>query len=133
VYEARDEAGVTALWRAAFPDDPPRNEPALVIRRKRSMQPELFLVGEHEGRVVAAVVGGFDGFRGWLYHLAVAAEHRRKGFGRAMVSALEARLAAMGCPKVNLQGRATNEQVVAFYRRVGYEVERRVSLGKLLE
>jgi ribosomal protein S18 acetylase RimI-like enzyme len=132
-FEYRDEAAVTTLWREAFPDDPPRNEPSRVIRRKLSVHPELFLVGELDGRVVAAVVGGWDGFRGWINHLAVSAAARRRGFGRAMVAALEARLANLGCPKVNLQVRATNAQVVAFYERLGYDVEDRVSLGKLLD
>jgi ribosomal protein S18 acetylase RimI-like enzyme len=132
-YENRDEADVTALWREAFPDDPPRNEPSRVIRRKLAVQPELFLVGQLDGRIVAAVVGGYDGFRGWVNHLAVRDAHRRRGFGRALVAALEERLAGLGCPKVNLQVRATNAEVVAFYKRLGYEIEERVSLGKPLE
>ena len=131
-YEARDEAGVTALWRASFPDDPPRNAPEMVIRRKLTVQPELLLVGELAGTVVAAVVAGFDGFRGWLNHLAVAPEHRRRGFGRALVSEAEARLRTLGCPKVNLQVRASNAGVAEFYRRLGYEVEERISFGKSL-
>ena len=131
-YEARDEADVIALWREAFPNDPPRNEPTLVIRRKLTVQPELFLVGELAGAVVAAVVAGFDGFRGWINHLAVAPEHRRKGFGRALVSEAEARLRNLGCPKVNLQVRASNAGVAEFYRRLGYQVEERISFGKSL-
>jgi len=107
-YEPRDESSVTALWRAVFRDDPPWNDPQFVIRRKLATQPELFLVGEVEGSVVAAVVAGFDGFRGWVYHLAVAPEYRRKGFGRVLMSVAEVRLRRLGCPKVNLQVRATN-------------------------
>jgi ribosomal protein S18 acetylase RimI-like enzyme len=131
-YEARDEAGVTALWRESFPDDPPRNAPELVIRRKLTVQPELLLVGELAGAVVAAVVAGFDGFRGWINHLAVAPEHRRKGFGRALVSEAETRLRSLGCPKVNLQVRPSNAGVADFYRRLGYQVEERISFGKSL-
>ena len=132
-YEARDEAGVVALWREAFPDDPPRNAPELVIRRKLPVQPELLLVGDLAGTVVAAVVAGFDGFRGWINHLAVAPEYRRKGFGRALVSEAEARLRTLGCPKVNLQVRASNAGVAEFYRRLGYQAEERISFGKSLE
>jgi hypothetical protein len=65
-YEPRDEAAVVELWRDAFPDDPPWNDPARVIRRKLAIQPELFLVGQLDERIVGAVVAGFDGFRGWL-------------------------------------------------------------------
>ena len=129
-YEARDEAAVIALWREAFQDDPPRNAPELVIRRKLTVQPELLLIGELAGTVVAAVVAGFDGFRGWINHLAVAPEQRRKGFGRALVFEAEARLRTLGCPKVNLQVRASNAGVAEFYRRLGYQVEERLSFGK---
>src|SRR5712691_2561752 len=107
-YQARDQPGVIALWRDVFRDDPPWNEPALVIRRKAGTQPELFLVGELRGEVVATVLAGFDGFRGWVYHLAVAPPHRRRGFGSVLMSEAEARLRRLGCPKVNLQVRAEN-------------------------
>ena len=132
-YEARDESGVSALWRDVFRDDPPWNEPELVIRRKLSVQPELFLVGELERVVVGTVLAGFDGFRGWIYHLAVAPAHRHKGFGRALMSEAELRLRHLGCPKVNLQVRTTNPRVIRFYEDLGYQIEARVSLGTRLE
>jgi len=125
-----DQTAVVKLWRVCFPDDPPHNDPDTVIERKRLVQPELFLVGLLDGWVVCTVIGGYDGYRGWVYHLATAPEHRREGFGRQMMNAVEGRLAEIGCPKLNLQVRATNEAVVAFYRALGYRVEDRVSLGK---
>lgn len=73
-----------------------------------------------------------DGVRGWLYHLAVASEFRRRGFATGLVRAAEDGLRRLGCPKVNLQIRPTNHEVVAFYRSVGYEVEERVSMGRRL-
>jgi len=118
--------------RVCFPNDPPWNDPHEVIRRKRLVQPELFLVGLLDGTVVCTVIGGYDGFRGWVYHLATAPEHQREGFGRQMMSAIESRLADIGCPKLNLQVRATNDAVVAFYEALGYRAEDRVSLGKRL-
>ena len=131
-YEPRDETAVVALWRDVFRDDPPWNDPELVIRRKLAIQPELLLVGQLDAVVIGTVIAGFDGFRGWVYHLAVASAHRRNGYGRALMSAAEHRLRRLGCPKVNLQVRATNADVVAFYRRLGYQVEERVSFGKRL-
>jgi ribosomal protein S18 acetylase RimI-like enzyme len=131
-YEDEDEAQVVALWATVFPGDPGRNEPAALIERKRRVQRDLFLVGEMEDRVVCAVMGGYDGFRGWVYHLAVAPAHRRKGLGATMMAAVEERLRALGCPKVNLQVRATNTEVVSFYRSLGYQAEERVSMGKVL-
>ena len=96
------------------------------------MQPDLFFVGELGGQVVGTLVAGFDGMRGWLYHLAVAPQHRRRGFATELVHAAEQALRGLGCAKVNLQVRAENAAVVAFYRSVGYQVEERVSMGHRL-
>jgi ribosomal protein S18 acetylase RimI-like enzyme len=127
-----DRAAVAALWTEVFADDPPWNTPDLVIAQKLRVQPELFLVCEKKDRIVATVIGGFDGFRGWAYHLAVSSGERRHGIGRAMMQALEGRLERMGCPKLNLQVRAGNDEAVAFYRALGYGVEDRVSMAKQL-
>jgi ribosomal protein S18 acetylase RimI-like enzyme len=132
-FREADEPQVVALWREVFAGDPPWNEPAAVIRRKLGTQRDLFLVGELEGEVVATVVAGYDGFRGWVYHLAVAPARRRNGYGRAMMHEAESRLRALGCPKVNLQIRSTNTGAIAFYRAIGFDVEDRVSMGKRLE
>lgn len=131
-FEVRDEQEVSRLWREAFPNDPPRNEPALVIRRKLKTQRKLFLVGELDGVVVATLIGGYDGFRCWVYHVAVAASHRRKGYGRQMMREAERMLKRMGCPKLNIQIRAHNREVVEFYKRMGYSVDDMISMGKLL-
>jgi ribosomal protein S18 acetylase RimI-like enzyme len=132
-YRDSDHTNVIALWREVFPDDPPWNDPELVIRRKLAVQGELFIVGERNRRVVATVLAGFDGVRGWIYHLAVAATDRRLGRGRAMMVEAERQLRELGCPKVNLQVRASNDEVVRFYRALGYVVEERISMGKRLE
>jgi ribosomal protein S18 acetylase RimI-like enzyme len=131
-FEDRDEAAVVALWQAVFPNDAPRNDPRAIIRRKRRVQPELFLVGDTGGRIVATAVAGYDGHRGWVYHLAVAADVRRNGYGRALMAAAETRLRALGCPKLNLQVHRFNAEVVAFYEALGYTVEDRISMGKVL-
>jgi len=127
-----DRAGVTALWIEAFPDDPPRNRPDRMIARKMTVQPELFLVALMDGRVIGTVLAGFDGVRGWIYHLAVEEASRRRGVGTRLVRAAEQALAALGCPKINLQVRSSNAAVVGFYTALGYVVEERVSLGKPL-
>ena len=82
-YSETDEPSVVALWTEVFAGDPPRNEPRAVIDRKLRVQRELFLVGEFQGDVVATVIAGFDGYRGWVYHLAVHPRCRRRGFGRS--------------------------------------------------
>ena len=75
-------------------------------------------------------MAGFDGVRGWLHHLAVAHEHRRKGFATKLVQAAEDGVRRLGCTKVNLQLRVTNHEVVSFYRSLGYQIEERVSMGR---
>jgi ribosomal protein S18 acetylase RimI-like enzyme len=133
VYLPRDEPQVVALWSAVFADDPPWNEPRAMIRRKLTVQPELFFVALAEAEVVGTVLAGFDGVRGWIHHLAVASQRRRQGIATQLMRAAEQGLAEKGCPKINLQVRATNEVVVAFYRSLGYAIEDRLSLGKRLE
>ncbi|MBN2561172.1 MAG: GNAT family N-acetyltransferase [Phycisphaerae bacterium] len=80
----------------------------------------------------AVAPGSSRGHRGWVYYLAVSPRHRKHGIGKALMDRVEADLVAMGCPKLNLQVRADNIGAVAFYRKLGYEVEERVSMGKRL-
>lgn len=132
-YRSRDEEEVVRLWSDCFPGDPEWNAPRRVIADKLRVQPELFLVGLLEGRVACTVLGGFDGFRGWAYHLATAPEHRRRGLARRIMAELERRLASAGCAKLNLQVRLANAAAAAFYRSLGYGREERLSFGKRLD
>jgi ribosomal protein S18 acetylase RimI-like enzyme len=131
-FRDSDESAVVALWSRVFSEDPPWNEPTAVIRRKLTVQRDLFLVGEIDGEIVVTILAGFDGFRGWINHLAVAPEQRRRGFGRAMVLDAEQRLSELGCPKVNAQIRAGNHASMQFCEAIGYSIEERVSVGKRL-
>jgi len=124
--------GVRALWEEAFPDDPPHNRADVAIPAKLAVQPELLLVAIDDAEVVGTAMAGYDGHRGWLYSIAVRQSHRRAGIGTLLVEEVERRLARLGCAKVNLQVRAENAAVAAFYRRLGYESEERVSMGKRL-
>ena len=132
-FREADRLALEQLWTLVFPDDPPRNDPRRMIDNKLKVQPELLLVGTVENALVGAVMAGFDGVRGWIHHLAVAPEWRRRGFATELVRAAEVALRKLGCPKVNLQVRATNSAVVAFYQSVGYELEERLSLGRTLD
>ena len=132
-FQHGEREALQRLWARVFPDDPPWNAPEVMIENKLKVQPELLLVGEVEGTLVGAVIAGFDGVRGWIYHLAIAHEYRRRGFATQLVRAAEDGLRRLGCPKVNLQVRAVNHEVVAFYRSIGYEIEERVSMGRRLE
>jgi len=121
-----------ALWRQCDLLRP-WNDPAKDIRRKLTVRPDLFMVGVVDGNVVASVMAGYEGHRGWLNYLAVAPEHRRRGYGRALVAEAERLLLEAGCPKINLQVRSANRSVIQFYRRLGYDVDEVVSMGKRLE
>ena len=131
-YAASDETAVARLWREVFPDSSAWNHPETDIRRKLTVQPELFLVATLDTELVGTAMAGFDGHRGWVYYVAVSPRHRRQGIGRALMREVEERLARLGCPKLNLQVRASNEEVVSFYKKLGYRVEERVSMGKRL-
>jgi ribosomal protein S18 acetylase RimI-like enzyme len=131
-FQDADAAAVTALWREVFPHDPPHSAPDIVIRHKRAVQRELFFIAESDGALAGTVMAGYDGNRGWIYKLAVDPRQRRRGLGTALVRHAEAALRALDCPKINLQVRNSNAAVVAFYERLGYQVEPLVSMGKRL-
>ena len=127
-----DEEAVVALWERCGLVRP-WNDPRKDIRRKMQVRPDLFLVGAHEGEIVACVMAGYEGHRGWLSYLGVDPRFQRRGFGREIVAAAEGLLREAGCPKINLQVRSANREVIAFYKRVGYGIDDVVSLGKRLE
>jgi ribosomal protein S18 acetylase RimI-like enzyme len=127
-----DTEAVVALWRACDLTRP-WNDPYEDIARKVAVDDDLFLVGTEEGVVVGCVMGGYDGHRGWVNYLAVAPDCRGRGLGRALMTEVETRLRALDCPKVNLQVRDTNTDVLAFYESLGYAVDAAVSMGKRLE
>ncbi len=130
-FQANDEAAVVALWRACDLTRP-WNDPHKDIARKLRAQPELFLVGQWQGQIIASAMFGYEGHRGWLNYLAVLPEHQRKGHAKALMAHGEALLLALGCPKINLQVRASNAQVLAFYQSLGYRDDEVVSMGKRL-
>ena len=103
------------------------------IERKLRVRPEWFLVGILDGEIVATVMAGYEGHRGWLSYLAVTPEFQRRGFARTIVVEAERLLLEAGCPKINLQIRTSNHGVIEFYRRLGYSVDDVVSMGKRLE
>lgn len=130
-YSETHFAGVKALWEEVFPDDPPRDYAEVSIPAKAKEHPELFLLALEEGRVIGSVMAGYDGHRGWLYRVAVAKTHRHRGVGAALIHEAERLLWALGCVKINLQVRGTNQSVTAFYQNLGYVVEDRISMGRL--
>ena len=131
-YEPRDEQDVIDIWRRCDLVVP-WNNPKQDIERKLKVNPELFLVGEIAGKLVATCMAGYEGHRGWVNYLATDPDYMRRGIGAKMMEEAEARLLAMGCPKINLQVRAGNQSVVEFYEAVGYKLDDILNMGKRLK
>lgn len=130
-FHESDTESIVALWHACGLTRP-WNDPHRDIARKQLVQPELFLVLRNEGSLIATIMAGFDGHRGWVNYLAVAEMHRGRGIGRALMLEVERRLEQMGCPKLSLMVRKDNREVLAFYAHLGYGVDDVVALGKRL-
>lgn len=96
------------------------------------MQPEWFLVGTVGDRVVASVMAGYDGHRGWINYLSVDPACRKRGYGKALIDAVEQRFIQAGCPKINLLIRGDNQAVQDFYRVLGFRQDDVISYGKRL-
>lgn len=122
---------VIALWETVFGYEAKHNRPSLAIDKKREVD-DLFFVALDGAVVVGTIMCGYDGHRGWIYSLAVAPSHRRQGLGSRLMSHAEHELGRRGCMKINLQILEGNESVATFYSSLGYSVEKRVSMGKLL-
>lgn len=123
---------VIALWREVFGYETAHNAPGLSLDRKLAVRDGLIFVAVDAGRVVGTAMGGYDGHRGWLYSIAVHPSCRRQGLGARLVRHAETALEALGCMKINLQLVASNEATAAFYRRLGYAIEPRISMGRVL-
>ncbi|HEX3150341.1 MAG TPA: GNAT family acetyltransferase [Gemmataceae bacterium] len=131
-YQATDEQVVIDLWTRCGLTRP-WNDPHKDIARKLAVRPEWFLVAEEAGNVVATVMIGYDGHRGWVYYLGVDPAMQRGGIGRALMAEAERLLRLEGCPKINLQVRTSNVAVIEFYRRLGFAIDDVASMGKRLE
>jgi len=130
-YVSEDEDVVVELWHKCELTRP-WNDPRTDIKRKLELDPALLLVGVIDDRVIATVMGGYDGHRGWVYYLAVDPSYQRSGYGQQMMEAIEDKLFAIGCPKINLLIRAENKEVMRFYQGIGYNTEEIVTMGKRL-
>lgn len=131
-YLIEDRDQLISLWDACGLIVP-QNDALKDIERKLDVDPDLFLVGLLDQEIVATVMGGYEGHRGWINYLAVKPSERRKGYGQQIMMAVEARIKKRGCPKINLQVRAKNQDAIAFYAALGYDIDDVVGLGKRLK
>lgn len=130
--DAIDRMQVVELWRNVFGYETAHNEPNLAISKKIAVKDGLFFVAEDAKEIIGTIMAGYDGHRGWLYSVAVHPNKRLGGLGTLLVRHAEKALADLGCMKVNLQLLDTNHATAAFYQSVGYAVEPRLSMGKVL-
>jgi ribosomal protein S18 acetylase RimI-like enzyme len=130
-FQPTDESAVIDLWRRCGLVAP-HNNPQLDIQRKLAVTPELFLVGTLDSGIVATVMAGYEGHRGWVNYLAVAPRLQKGGYGREIMEHAEGLLRDLGCPKINLQVRSSNKQVIEFYQRLGFSFDDVLSMGKRL-
>jgi len=113
---------VVALWDQSGPGVRlGRSDQPEEIAKKLQRDPDLFLVEEIDGVIAGTVIGGFDGRRGMVYHLAVASNYRRRGIGEALMQELENRLKAKGCLKSYLLVLRDNNEAICFYEQRGWE------------
>ena len=118
-YRDDDESALIRLWQQCDLIRP-WNNPRADIVRKCADSRALFFIGCKDAQVIASCMAGYDGHRGWLYYLAVAAAWQRQGIATKMVRHAEAHLLELGCPKIDLMVRKGNASVIAFYQSIGY-------------
>jgi len=131
-FQTEDEDALVALWKMCELTVS-WNNPHKDIARKLQVQPELFLVGILDSNLIATVMGGYDGHRGWINFLAVHPDFRENGYGQEIMNSVETKIREMGCPKINLQIRTGNDKIASFYQKLGFTNDHVVSMGKRLE
>ncbi len=127
-----DVADVVALWQTCGLTRP-WNDPAADIALARKGPNAAVLIGRDDHAIVATVLAGHDGHRGWVYYLAVDPDHRQKGYGRVMMDAAERWLRERGIEKLQLMVRADNTSVKNFYQSLGYSEQERIIYAKWLD
>jgi ribosomal protein S18 acetylase RimI-like enzyme len=130
-YTSSDKKILVALWQRCGLVNA-KNNPFKDIQRKLKCKSGWILLGIDKNHIVASVMVGYEGHRGWLNYLAVSPERQKEGLGRKIVAYAETKLKKLGCPKINLQVRKENKSALRFYKEIGYKEDKVVSFGKRL-
>ncbi len=131
-FEEADRSAVIALWQACGLTRS-WNDPSSDIDHAIRSPASTILLARHETRIIASVMVGFDGHRGWVYYLAVDPAARGRGIGRRMMAAAEDWLRQCQVPKINLMIRSDNAPAIGFYRALGYVAQEVATMGKRLD
>lgn len=130
-YHESDYGDVVHLWKACGLVVP-WNDPLRDIERKLTIQPDLFLIGVLNDKIIATAMVGYEGHRGWVNYLAVRPKIQRQGIATQMMKEAERLLLELGCPKLQVQVRTTNSGVIEFYKKLEYRIDDVVNIGKRL-
>ncbi|MEI9925952.1 MAG: GNAT family acetyltransferase [Bradyrhizobium sp.] len=130
--EDADIAAVIALWQRCGLTRP-WNDPAADIALARKGANAAVLAGRDGGAIVATVLVGHDGHRGWVYYVAVDPDHRHRGYGGIVMTAAEDWLRERGIEKLQLMVRSDNSRVQTFYQSLGYLAQERIVYAKWLD
>jgi len=116
-----DYAAVVELWEQSGPGiQVGRSDTLGEISKKLGRDPDLFLVAKNRGEIIGTVIGGYDGRRGMIYHLAVNTEFRQRGIGSQLMVSVENRLRDKGCLRSYLMIRKDNS-AAHFYEANGWQ------------
>ena len=127
-----DITPVITLWRACGLTRP-WNDPVSDIALARRGPHSTILIGRDGDAIVATVMVGHDGHRGWVYYVATDPDRRAKGYGRAIMTAAEDWLRATGIAKLQLLVRRENARAGAFYQSIGYAEAQTIVFAKWLD
>ena len=131
-FKEGDEEALVSLWNMCKLTVP-WNNPYKDIARKLKVQSELFLMGYLEDKLIASIMVGYDGHRGWINYFAVHPDFQSRGYGKQLMDKVENGLRELGCPKINLQIREGNDKVLSYYQKHGFVEEKRINMGKRIE
>jgi len=131
-YTNEDKKQVILLWQKVFFDAPPWAEPSILLKKKLEVD-NLVFVAEDNGKVIGSSMAGYDGHSGWVYSVAVEPQHRMKGVGKELVRFATEVLKGLGAIKVGLQVDSNNEGVIEFYKSIGFEIEDRINMSKMVD
>jgi ribosomal protein S18 acetylase RimI-like enzyme len=122
------------IWKNSSPGvNFSRSDSPEEIQKKLKYSPDLFLVAESANSIIGTIIGGYDGRRGMIYHLAIQESHQKAGIGRALMQEIEARLKAKGCVKSYLMVTKENTPVIQYYQNLGWNLMDIFVMGKEFE
>jgi ribosomal protein S18 acetylase RimI-like enzyme len=98
------------------------------IEKMFDKNPDLFLIGRKKEKIIAVVMGGFDGRRGYIHHLAVDPEHQKKGYGKEIIDRLVEIFRQKEIHKVHLFIEKANNKVITFYKKLGWELRKDLTM-----